>query len=511
MVIVMNLQLFLGICLTLATAAGVATRPVATALSHNHAGYRLVTLPATHAWEHKSVEGAAAHAGDADNTETIDHRAAQRLQEALDIAIQVIASYCDIGHYRAHVSYTSLEPTVLMHAYSPQINVSTNVAPGLSWVYIPVFLARRLLNDMKTPHGGAWSSTHPWNATHVEIKFDPAVQDANWIIENTQYDVFITLNVHAAFGIFDSDCYAIHTDEGLYSVISVFIHELLHGMGIQSHVQANVGGGLSGGAGVSLYDSLMKYNLGAQQPRVFPDDHTVRQTTAEALAGREIYIGNTRLFNPPTHQPGSSLHHVHDTDAVMSSALVSNKCKFSLTASELDVLAHLGWRCSAAPQNVTWDVNNSYLELLGLAASDGHMPSPHGHHHPHHPHHCECYDGHECVPCGWATGIVFYLTLALLSVCITACFCLGPNVCGVFDICDYGQHRPCNNLRKVAGSNTTTVGPHALPRKTDSLSKVQDTNKDEIQGSAIERLHADIVDVSALAYQPFIIQHSEGV
>ena len=172
------------------------------------------------------------------------------------------------------------------------------------------------------------------------------------------YDVEIVVNtapgVGLGFGFGGSDCVwstQLVNGQLLFSGTSVLLHEVMHGMGIGTGLDAYEAGGLkenetdATGWGTS-YDLLITNESGLP---LLVDT----LPSASSLAGRVLTVSGNVLYNPVPYQSGSSLSHFA-WQGLMGHAIDLAQCEYTIQEELLQVIRDLGWRCPGNPGSYTW-------------------------------------------------------------------------------------------------------------------------------------------------------------
>ena len=316
---------------------------------------------------------------------------ARAMLHGLSVASQNLAHYCNMENLRiAPLIFSSLGSGTLMQAWAPYILLKVpTLAPQMEHVFVPISLARQLLRD--------------------NLVSDPPV-DVDWILTHTEYDINIEVNEDVLFAVSDPNCDIVETSAGKYSAISIFTHELMHGMGLQSHISPDHGGGISNYHGVSIYDANL-HLLGGS--RLLENDEAVNSTTAMDIQGLPIFIANHQVYNPSSYEPGSSLHHLLPEESVMSPQIPHSQCKFELSTADLEVLNQIGWQCAQNSTPFHWELP----EGLGVPQTSDHTLFPQRHCHSGCWEHSVCV--HTCNSADEAAWIVFViLAVGVAFVCV---------------------------------------------------------------------------------------------
>jgi len=132
-----------------------------------------------------------------------------------------------------------------------------------------------------------------------------------------------------------------------YHMTSVLMHELLHVMGFYSNMNLLYKGyDILQGIAPTIYDKQITHN-----------DKLLLSQLNESFYGKEIYIGDTRLYNPIEYTGGSSITHIHNTKSLMSHGMTSNIKYDYLDNNIIDILNKIGWDCNYTDVNIDIDVD----------------------------------------------------------------------------------------------------------------------------------------------------------
>ena len=146
-------------------------------------------------------------------------------------------------------------------------------------------------------------------------------------------------------------------DDGLchigynFDLKSVLRHELLHGVGLSSSFSFN-----------STHESV-GYKTSSGNCYPFHMDTKMRTAAgAEVISGcqvlpgksikNELYMNNLRIYNPSTHQPGSSFHHIDIPGSLMYYGIPSRQCLY-FDRTTVELMNGLGVDCSGTIIGVT--------------------------------------------------------------------------------------------------------------------------------------------------------------
>lgn len=191
----------------------------------------------------------------------------------------------------------------------------------------------------------------------------------------SDYDASITINTNSYLAFGSSNCSWITANQhgDYYSSTSVFLHELVHAMGLYSLIPTSaqhsdpVLWGLP-----SIYDALITDSHGSP---LLSSPHTLDTLTLESIAGQDLWIGGQKLYNPAVYTPGVSVSHVALPGSLMYPSIGSSSCQFALGVAEVGVLNALQWQCAPTDQAHTWDRPNAffsdYSEVLDDNDGDG--------------------------------------------------------------------------------------------------------------------------------------------
>lgn len=132
-----------------------------------------------------------------------------------------------------------------------------------------------------------------------------------------------------------------------YHMTTVLMHELLHVMGFYSNINLLYKGyDILHGITPTIYDKQITYN-----------DKLLLSQLNESFYGKEIYIGDIRLFNPIEYIGGSSISHIYKKDSLMSHKMTSNIKYDYLDNNIIDILNKIGWNCNYTDVNIDIDVD----------------------------------------------------------------------------------------------------------------------------------------------------------
>ena len=310
----------------------------------------------------------------------------QAMQRALSLAQQIVQNTCaDIDLRAAPLKYEDLGPTgALMQVSAPFVLMKLpHLYPRMGYVFLPAALVRGLLAN---PNNKViWTSTtgeyHPTSAEETDLL------NKLWI--SVPFDMYITINTRVNFAIGDSDCALVSTSGGYFSAVSTIVHELLHGAGVYSLLEADRSGALQGHA--SVFDALLKTSPAECTDCFVFDNQNVHHITGNQLAGQQLYVNDSLLYNPNTFSSGSSLSHFASQDSIMNSTIAHSTCRFTLTSQDVQALTELGWQqCNKSATPHVWDTHDTLLpealmrQLSDLTATDTLQATPSNstaHHH----------------------------------------------------------------------------------------------------------------------------------
>lgn len=307
-----------------------------------------------------------------ENTTTKPH-----FRLALDNALTIISTYCKIDFNRmrnriAPLEFHALGPNVLMRTRT--LFVLENTTTALENVWTPMCLM-------------------------IHRETDPVMLQQ--LIQNNIYDIHIDINTDIDFVIGDKDCaWSTQADaDGLYSTVSVLLHELLHGLGIYSLIDAGHGDT------VALYDTLFRYT--SNDSAVFTDPTSVQRITGHVIAGHEITIAGHPIYNPQEFVSGVSLSHMQAM-GIMQHTMEAKHCEFRLDTGSIDALIAMGWNCKQS--NVKYALAPPE-ENPDDGTTCGTTPM------------CACIIQDLCVKCSRAQSVdtivdVMLITLLIASACI---------------------------------------------------------------------------------------------
>jgi hypothetical protein len=268
------------------------------------------------------------------------------IDAAYDTAVRIVNHSCammarEMSTRLAPFKYAQIGSAIMQTQAVFVLQPGRDYSSGLDEVWVPLSLA-------------------------VQRNWDD-VATRDMLLGLAEYDMYITVNpdVRLAFG--DSDCGWVATPHSgtYFSATSVLLHELLHGMGIYSLIQASSPDAFHNK--VSVFDAHM--TQGILDQRVFMTQSDIDNTTASVLAGDQVRVGRHLLYNPTEYRPGSSLSHFIG-DTLMAATAKPGQCRFSMSSIELSALNTIGWNCTAAPGSHAWDRNgNVFLDHIGSQGS----------------------------------------------------------------------------------------------------------------------------------------------
>jgi hypothetical protein len=124
-----------------------------------------------------------------------------------------------------------------------------------------------------------------------------------------------------------------------YDLVSVLLHEVLHGMGILSSFKSETKHGFcqNGECYFSKYETLIHNKHG-----LFIDNLDKR------WLGETMHIGGVEVYNPSIFIPGSSLSHIEDKTSVIYPSLSSGICKQTIDDKVAYLLNEIGWECQSS-------------------------------------------------------------------------------------------------------------------------------------------------------------------
>lgn len=239
-----------------------------------------------------------------------------------------------------------------------------------------VFVLRT--TDAETENATAVGFDHYWSPLSLERYRALEIGDTDRLaVLNavSSHDVLIRASVDADFGIGDSDCsfveYAEETGAGdrFYSATTVLLHELIHGMGLNTFLRLSSVGGTSGF--VSASDVHLRYSAdGSRVAPVTEDASDIPSLQTVAGQGSAV-LSDVPMYNPSTASTGSSLSHLA-SDGVMGAAIGHSTCSYDLSANLLRVLRTVGWTsCVGGAGQYEWAGDPQLLDGPGeVATSD---------------------------------------------------------------------------------------------------------------------------------------------
>ena len=273
------------------------------------------------------------------------------IQTASDIVTRLLLNTCTATRLLpaqtvlADLSNADGSTGPLMLATAPFLLMNVDsVAARMGPVYVPVALARRLL---QSPENTVVWQTPITTAADLE-------QSLTQLWDELPFDFYVTVNTAVDFFVGDSNC---DTGTG-YSIITSLLHEAVHGMGIYSLIHNDRGGGLGGH--VSLFDALIQKNItcAATDWACFLLDSTrVHYISGKQIAGVPTWLWQSQLYNPDQFDPGTSLCHFQSHNSVMTFDLSPQTCRFNFTATDVSALVHVGWACQLPQTFLSWNTS----------------------------------------------------------------------------------------------------------------------------------------------------------
>lgn len=183
--------------------------------------------------------------------------------------------------------------------------------------------------------------------------------------ELVPYDMRIFVNDDKKFAVSDASCAFVtarQDGEQFFSATSVFLHELLHGMGI-----------ISLGIDSSLFGNATHPNLiGTSWDDNIRDANGERFSPLEKTAmgvhvpGTDLFVAGHGIYNPAEWRAGSSLSHFATQGGepgLMAYNVLPGKCQFVMQPHLITALITIGWPCNASTNRpgLVWDSEVYYL------------------------------------------------------------------------------------------------------------------------------------------------------
>lgn len=264
------------------------------------------------------------------STALIDHA-----KSTIDTVIRIIGHHCSLD----------------------QKTMDLRVAP-IEYVTMQPVMSTRAMFVLQ--HGELYGSTlkFVWVPLALAIhKADGSPGDQARLRGLTEYDMYITINTAVHFMGGDSNCSWAEAPgpSNSYSLTSVLLHEVLHGMGIYSLIEAKKPGAFRGYA--SVFDAQIARPTGE---KLLPSQDVIYATTGEEIAGQAFQVAGNLLYNPLPYQSGSSLSHFGNNSGIMYAQASTGECNFALDVPEISALKSIGWNCSLANGSHTWSSKTQY-------------------------------------------------------------------------------------------------------------------------------------------------------
>ena len=118
--------------------------------------------------------------------------------------------------------------------------------------------------------------------------------------------------------------------------------------------------------------------------------------TGNQVAGHTLCVNESRVFNPSTFYPGSSLSHFETPQSVMNSTIGHSTCRFELSQTDLKALTELGWtQCDLSATPHVWDTADTLLPkslMLQLTNMSANASADHTAAHTHPGYSCDHHD-----------------------------------------------------------------------------------------------------------------------
>jgi hypothetical protein len=249
-------------------------------------------------------------------------------------------------------------PVMSIRAPFVLMNV-TSVVDRMGYVYVPTALARWLLRADS-------SNTVVWDSGDISPDEEARALSEMWA--SIPHDLYVTVNTQTDFAIGDADCDTVGSSGGSYSFISVMMHEIVHGMGVYSLVDPDRGGGMQGHLGI--FDAFMKTTAdrcaggpnGNSTACFLFDSDGVQDIAGHGLAGQPVWMNTSRVYNPATFNPGSSLSHFEVPSSVMQHSIGHSTCRFRVSPGDVAALVQMGWdTCRTPSADYEWDATDMLI------------------------------------------------------------------------------------------------------------------------------------------------------
>ena len=167
------------------------------------------------------------------------------------------------------------------------------------------------------------------------------------------YDFTIGVNPNPPNGWFTGECSRIGYR---YDLRTVLRHEILHGIGLSSSIRMNSWSAVSSTSEAIVEANGDTWKVGHEYAnRCFPryydtkitdsnGDYIVSECNIGEITGKDIFLGDVKLYNPPIYKAGSSISHHNYFGHLMYYALPSKKC-LHIGKYEINMLNAVGIEC----------------------------------------------------------------------------------------------------------------------------------------------------------------------
>jgi hypothetical protein len=287
---------------------------------------------------------------------------------ALERALAMLSNHCILDQELllariAPIEFKKLDPSVLM-----QTNVQFLLEKG---VWIPMSLA---------------------------IQQESDASRMSELMESCEHDFKITVNTDIDFVTNAHGC--VHPDGGnsvaLDAATTTLLHELLHGLGIYSLVDGNIGGGFEGA--ISLYDTLLRHS--SNNVMVFSSPYYVQTISGQHLTHYDLSVAGHIVFNPFEFAPGRSFAHL-DGEGVMGVGRSNMQCLLKIDDATIDVLGAIGWQCTYASSDIVHSELTPSGDSVCIIESE-----------------CLCVVDQMCMDCDDADQLDRCVTVSLISAIV---------------------------------------------------------------------------------------------
>jgi hypothetical protein len=336
---------------------------------------------------------------DSDSAESSLESLRKSFDDAVNVSKFIVSAVCASNIRVAPLIFEKMESNAIMQAWSPFVLMLVPSSEPTPIVWVPLSLAIRLIEDQNNT-----------NAQLINLENATQTQARNALASVSEFDVFISVNTEKRFHFSDADVL------GYNSVVSSFLHELTHAMGMVSVVNETRGAALLGYP--SIYDAALRYHTYDTPNRpLFESTEDVQKLTGNTIQGISLHIANTPVYNPPIFEPGSSLSH-NRLNGLVTSPSTDGSRRYLLTEPERDVMRKLGWNCKIVGTETTSAfVSSGVVDAALLSRLSSIEPEP-----------------HECTSAVCDRSII--MAVVLLSFAVTVAVCAAryygtenPTVC----------------------------------------------------------------------------------